>query len=856
MIDKLLDLFDKDSQYKTFHFDGQTVVLEDYAKISPENKDRLKSLIKDNKILIGPWYVMPDEFLVSGESLIRNLMLGHKVSKEWGAEAWKYGYICDIFGHIAQMPQIFNGFGIKYSILGRGTIENDPTFFKWQSPDGSECINFRLEPDDGYGSFCRKVYSGIEDKTTANPVIIERIKKHIDSEIERSEYPVVIIMDGLDHMDASVNTTDYINAIAKLYPNARVHHADLRMQGEMMEKYDNLPVKKGELNKTSQFKHGYLHLITNTLSSYYPVKKANDICQNLLEKEAEPFCALSKIKGSELNRNFLNLAYEYLIKNHPHDSICGCSIDRVHKDMEYRFAQSESLCKEIISDYIYSDKKADDKEAIEKGEFENIITFYNPLPFDVDKTITVDLPFKMNYPNTYSEPFNYESINSFKIYDYDENEIPYQVLKIQKDYTLRYHGGNVGHHLDLHTVTLRVKIPACGKSEYKLVPCNTPVRYLEKLKSGSNYAENEFVRLDITNDGTLNITNKANGKKYSNLCYFADDGEIGDGWYHANPVCDRLVYSNGSPCAIEKIENGPSRCVFKITKKLEVPEELADFRNGKSRSENTVELKLVSYVGLSEESPFIDVKLSYDNIAKDHRLRMFVPTGIQSDTYFSGQAFCCVERKVGIDYSTQNWRETDQYEKSTNGIAGKRDSENDGIALVFANGIHECAAFDDEDGSLAFTLSRSFFKTHNTSGETRCQINMPLEYNFNIAVLDSKTEYCDLVKQQDVLATQINSTFTYTGVGKNINAPQSLLSVSGDVNTSVIKCSEDNNGIVVRLFNPSDDIKTAKISLCRDILKAELVNLNEEFIRETMSDKNNVELKISPWKIETLKIYF
>ena len=269
-----------------------------------------------------------------------------------------------------------------------------------------------------------------------------------------------------------------------------------------------------------------------------------------------------------------------------------------------------------------------------------------------------------------------------------------------------------------------------------------------------------------------------------------------------------------------------------------------------------MELKLVSYVGLSEESPFIDVNLSYDNIAKDHRLRMFVPTGIDSDKYFSGQAFCCVERKVGIDYSTQNWRETDQYEKATNGIVGKRDSENDGIALVFANGIHECAAFDDEDGSLAFTLSRSFFRTHNTSGETRCQINMPLEYSFNITVLDGKTKYCDLVKQQDVLAAKMHSTFTYTGVGEDINAPQSLLSVSGDVNTSVIKCSEDNNGIIIRLFNPSDDIKTAKISLCKDIIKAELVNLNEEFIKETEFNKNNIELKIAPWKIETLKIYF
>ncbi len=125
MMNDLIGLLETDSEFKTFHFDGQTIILEDFTEIEPEKKNHLFKLIKEKRLLIGPWYVMPDEFLLSGESLIRNLIIGHEIAEKWDTEAWKYGYICDIFGHIAQMPQIFNGFGIKHSLLGRGTNQHN-----------------------------------------------------------------------------------------------------------------------------------------------------------------------------------------------------------------------------------------------------------------------------------------------------------------------------------------------------------------------------------------------------------------------------------------------------------------------------------------------------------------------------------------------------------------------------------------------------------------------------------------------------------------------------------------------------------------------------------------------------------
>ena len=80
MTDELINHLETDEKFGTYHFDGQTIVLEDYKKIAPENEGRLRKLIESGKIKIGPWYNMPDEFLVSGESLIRNLMCGDRLA--------------------------------------------------------------------------------------------------------------------------------------------------------------------------------------------------------------------------------------------------------------------------------------------------------------------------------------------------------------------------------------------------------------------------------------------------------------------------------------------------------------------------------------------------------------------------------------------------------------------------------------------------------------------------------------------------------------------------------------------------------------------------------------------------------
>lgn len=855
MLDGILDAMKNQEDFDVFHLDGQTIVLEDYAEIKPENAEALKEFISNDRIKIGPWYVMPDEYLVSGESLIRNLLIGHELSKKWGAkEAWKFGYVCDIFGHIAQLPQILNGFDIGYSHQSRGYYAYTPPYFVWRSPDGSETINFRIGNDAGYGEFAVKVRPKIEKEPEKTE---EFLKEYTDFIIENGDpnIPIHVIPDALDHRPLFRDTGKFIEILRRLYPDATVHHTDLRKAAQMLENYrDKMNVVEGELNKTNR--RGFPTVITNTLSSYYPLKKANDECQNELEKVIEPLLALAGISGEEFERRYLKLAYKYLIQNHPHDSICGCSIDQVHKDMIYRFDQTKELAVELKDDYVLRNSREYMNPAGKNTDA--ILTLHNPLPFDRDEVITVDLTMRVGYPTTYHEPFGYEKINSFKILDFEGNEIPYQVISIKRGQKIRIYD-QLSRVADVHTVTFRAKVPAGGKSEYRIVESTVPSRYLKHLISGADYMENELVRVDINPNGTIDLTDKKTGKVFGNQLVLVDDSEIGDGWYHACAKNNSAVYSAAGNCYVEKIESGPSRCVFRITKELRLPKAMIMNSVSQRRSDEYENCTAVFEVGLSEGNRFADVKLVFANNVKDHRLRLMMPTYTDSERYFAGQAFYCCDRKADIDYDTQNWREHEQYEKSMNGIMGRRDKDGLGLAFVSANGLHEVGSTNDENSTMYVTLLRGFKKTVMTNGETRCQILGEHEYEFLLAPIDASVSYSELVKLQDRLAVKPLSAYAEIEKESATLKPESNFKVSGDnVCTTMLKCAErEKDAYIVRVFNASDSDTEALVEFGKPIKEAVFVNLNEEQKYGTVAVTDKAaKFGVAPWKIVTIKVKF
>jgi len=852
MVNDLIEGLENDPKFKVFHFDGQTIVLEDYLEIEPDQKERLGKLISDGRIKIGPWYVMPDEFLLSGESLIRNMMMGHEICKTWGVTALKYGYICDIFGHIAQMPQIFNGFDIHYALLGRGTNEHTtPAHFLWESPDNSRCITFKLADNNGYGDFLLSPVTKENDESKIDGVL----QAYLENEFARSDVPITLLMDATDHAMMTKKTADYLERIQKLYPDAEVHHTDVVHMGEELERFrDILPVKCGELREPAKKKGGFLHLITHTLSSRYPIKKANDVCQTLLEKWVEPFLFIAELSGMKLQKSYVDLAYKNLIQNHPHDSICGCSIDQVHKDMDYRFDQTKMISNQLIEAVMNEERN---KQRATDNSNTLALLLFNPLPYERKETVTANIEFPLNYPNFFQEPFGYERKNSFKLYDNNGYEIPYGITEIKKGYYVRKRN-QYGEHVDLYTVSFEAQIPAMGISEYKVVPFEASSRYLNVFATENRMAENEFVKLIINENGTISIVDKESKLQYNNLLRYLDDGEIGDGWYHVNPVNDRVVDSEGFPCIISLVENTPAKAVFQIAKTICIPENMEYISQGIKRSEKLIELEITSYVSLSSKANFVEVETEIQNKAKDHRLKLVIPTNIVGDTYFANQPFTFVERKIGIDTTTQEWKECEVPEKQMGGIVGKKDQFGNGLAFVSAYGLHECAAMNDNNNSLHITLFRSFRKTVRTNGEEGGQIIGTHQFKYRLVPLHPDTSYAELIRLQETLQTGIK-TATVKESKEFVPKTHSYFEIFGEhICVSMIKRSErcEKNEFVVRIYNMSPNKADATFTFCKELQSVTEVNLNEEYITPVPFHGCSARVSLDGWKIKTYLIKY
>ena len=233
VIDELLDLMERSEDFKYFHLDGQTCVLADYLEVRPENRERLARLIDQGRILIGPWFTMPDLFCPGAEALVRNLLVGRRIARQWGVEPMPVAYTCDMFGHPSQMPQIYQGFGLRHCVVGRGTNEHTtPAFFRWEAPDGSSVFCFKLQDAMGYGAFVgsRRILENAPpdaDPAELEAKAKESIASYVRHETKRSNAPVLCLMDALDHMPPAADAPRYVRLVQEACPNVQARHSTL-----------------------------------------------------------------------------------------------------------------------------------------------------------------------------------------------------------------------------------------------------------------------------------------------------------------------------------------------------------------------------------------------------------------------------------------------------------------------------------------------------------------------------------------------------------------------------------------------------------------------------------------------------
>ena len=763
-MDKLLDILKNDPEYKFFMLDGQTVVLDDYLDIRPEREAEIKAYIKSGRILIGPWRCLPDEFLVSGEAMIRNLLIGKADCEQFGA-VMPIGYIPDTFGHISQLPQIFAGFGFKGASFARGLSE-EPIELTWEAPDGTSVILSYLRDHYGNATF----YPAKTGDNSPN-----ELKAIIDSLLPYVKTGHVLLMQGTDHLEPDRTTPAHLEMARKVLKDHVILHSTLidyfnGVFSEIKKQDLLLPVIKGELRSPVRN-----HLLPGVLSIRMWIKLENHACESLLEKFAEPLTAwfsmisgtgveLEKLKDSWLISDiypFVKKAWKLLLECHPHDSICGCSIDQVHEEMHSRFDQVKQIGNDVTRHALSAIGLNVNTASIKGADdlFSSILV-YNSLsqpatecvtarvlfPVGAENITIVDangnaVPFEIVEPQIYEDYFNSpldkdgilgmiamvkegKFPDIVKVYDI-KAERNSDCLKIEigvcetaevvadaiagddekimawlNDETI------MSYHLHVQICKpaaikfLAKDVPGNGYSAYGLKPSSEPQK---KHTKESGIIENSIFKVEFDpDDATLTILDKRTGKIFSSMNRFIDGGNTGDEYNYCPPENDLVILSDGDDLVSCEINETPCSKTMELYLLMEIPEELSEDR--KSRSEiDAFPLDIVCRITITEGVERIDIETTVENSCCDHRLRVHFPTPFKVKSAFYDGHFDVVERPLGCAPPNPAWPEDARPEVPQKAFTDVTDGKN---GLMIANrGLPEVEVIENKTGSeIALTL--------------------------------------------------------------------------------------------------------------------------------------------------------
>lgn len=881
MIDELIDHMEKDPEYKHFMMDGQTIVLDDYLEIRPENRERLQKLIQDGRIDIGPWYVMPDEFLVSGESLIRNLQKGMSQSRAWGVEPMLSGFIVDIFGHNSQMPQILQGFGIDNAVLFRGFHgDADPAEIWWEGADGSRVLGLKLDEDRSYSDFYfafRWPFFDRDDAYEAHKEeLIERAVAHMAYKNERATTTVGIGMDGVDHVEIEPQLPlliKLLNESDRL--NVKFIHSSLeKYLEELRSKLGDLRVYKGE-QKALAYNGVNNWVPENTLSSRIHLKQQNYKCETLLEKWAEPLGVISSLEGRPYPAGFLDKAWEHLLQNHPHDSICGCSIDQVHRDMIYRFDQSQ-----LISEQMIKEQTSYIVDHLNEAELNGnqAFTVFNSSSFGIEGVIETELLLPAG--SDAAVALKGMGGTSFRLYDHEHNEVSYQVLSIRSNSANKFRPYRELPRLDVvdrYRIAFKASIPALGYSTYTLEKYTIehpaplaysapkligPVRHIGSMQTDENTWNNGRIILQVGTNGTIDVTDIQSGHTYKGFLLFEDEGDIGDGWSHIPPVGNTRVRSTGLQAVVSTVADGAFQSTICVQLTLKLPRSIEPSENG--RSSELVDVPVTTYIDLKKNDPVVYCRTSITNTARDHRLRLLFPTGLEADQYFTSTPFDFVKRDVHVPDQSDYLRKPFEVVPH-NGIVALDDGKK-GVA-VYSKGLYEVSVRDNAQRTIALTLYRSTHKEVLSNGSDGGQLLGQLDFEYAIRLFGAQEDSrASLWREHQLYSAGIRAVNRKQGKlyketphrrEANLALRKSYLSLQSDeLILSAYKQADSGDGYDIRVFNIEDVEGEGLLSFDRPLSSALWVNLDNKLQGELAIEGNTVKVNVKPKQILTLKVKF
>lgn len=849
MMDMLLDIFEKEPKFKHFHLDSQTLPVQDYLEIRPEKEEKIKELVTNGKLAVGPWFCLPDEYCVGGESLVRNLLLGHKIGRKFG-KVPKTGYSPFGWGQVSQMPQIYKGFGIDVMSFYRGinTIVAPNSEIQWVGPDGSKIIVSRLAPRPRYNvwyivqrpAYGWKTNCGereiswsevggafrmMDEKSVSLDAQFLHPKHEYHKEtIAASAKQAIEEQDGhwtTPHRfwssghDSSVPDLREVMMMADcneaLGDEADVFHSTIEdwQKGVIENARKDWPVVKGEMHHPANVGSSS-ELIGWIISARTYIKQANFNTERALTGYAEPLSVFASLLGAPYPQSFIDNAYNWLLQNHGHDDIAGCSRDVVHDDMIFRYRQSRE-----ISSCVAERAMMDITGSIDlshKDANEMAVVVYNSLPYKRTETmhVVIDIPHRWG-------------CSDFKIVNEKGKELPVQKLE-RKDtvYPIYFNNNDVVTRVNSTRYKATVEfpdVPGMGYNTFyveprfvdKFTPCTPPTTML----TGPQTMENEFLAVTINANGTMDVKDKTSKKIYSSLGYFKDSSETGDPWVHL-PVEKETVYTTLNENArVTLVTDGDLEASFQVEIDWALPE--SSTLDNKKRSSVLKPFKICNTVTLRKGQPWVEVVTDVDNQSENHYFQTCFPSGIKSDKVMVQGQFDVVERQIKFkDYSL--YYEYPQPENPMNSFVDISDGEN-GVALL-NDGLKAYTAHTDEQRTLSISLLRCFpiklcamdERTDYTATDNGGQCLG--KNSFRYAFMPHKGDW----EKGGVWQASERFNFDFipaqTSPTKHGTEPRtkSFLELQPDgLNVSAIKRSEDGKGWVIRLFNPSDKTVKGKI---------------------------------------------
>jgi len=852
LIDELLD---GDEPRSPFLLDGQAVVLDDYLEVRPERAGDLAAALQDGTIEAGPWYVLADELIPGGEPLVRNLLAGRRTLRALGAEPPPVLYSPDAFGHTAALPLIACGFGLDVAIVWRGFgSKRWPAgdTVRWESADGSQVTLFHLPPD-GY-ELGSNLPLDPEDAAV-------RWRAMHNVLATRSSTGILLVQNGADHHARQDGAAQAIAALAAAAAPTQTVRTTLRQFATQIVRRSAslaLPVVRGELRDS----YGYAWTLQGTFGTRARQKRRNAILERTLVRDAEPWAALAARAGLRTRRHLTVAAWRTTLLSHPHDTLCGCSVDEVARAMDARIddalTQAAGIRHDAILDLVGHDPTAARNR---KAEWRSLVLARNRAARPRGGIAEVELETFLADVGVGPGSAPPDRVRHVGAPSLAAGAVPLQMLATRR---ANRRTESPRHYPDNDLVEVRRVVawlpPVAG---YAVTPLP-----LDDLNGGSpipdpsvtgdsDTLDNGILRVHLEVDRTISIAACDGSWSVTNALAIENVGDRGDLYTHSpfGPVRIELRFLRS-----RMTHPGPLRAELETRWRIVVPSRADRRLAGARRDGHAGFVDMRVRFRLDAGSPFLRVLVDGVNGAAGHRLRARLRTGVIDAAVWADAAFGSV-RRLPIVVSDDERRieappPTAPLHRYVSLFGGDR-----GVT-VYSDGLAEYEA--EPSGDVAVTLVRSVADLSRNDLPERpghagwpvptpeAQMLGPFAAELAIFPHGARTaETIDAIERtaDDVLLPLTGTTLR--SAVANYPATRGLELEGRGLAFSAAKESEDGEWLVLRCVNLTDDTVAGRWLLPFLAREGRLARLDETPMRDVATLDRVLEFSASPRAVVT-----